>query len=96
LRYAAESAAPVIGKPAQRTAAAAEQLQTTLGELHDAVQAEAWLRDKPEEPGIPAAVGFAAGMLCRDQQYEQQRLRQEWQSDWKRIRSKKNRSWLHS
>jgi CHAD domain-containing protein len=46
LRYAAEAAAPVIGKPARRSAAAAEALQTVLGEHHDAVGAEAWFQDQ--------------------------------------------------
>ena len=96
LRYAAESAVPVVGKPALRTAAAAEQVQTTLGDLHDAVQAEAWLRREPDKPRVPAVAAFVAGMLCRDQQFEQQRLRRQWESDWKQVRRKKNRSWLHS
>ena len=46
LRYAAEAATPVIGKAARRTASAAEHVQTVLGEHHDAVAAEAWLRDE--------------------------------------------------
>ncbi len=44
LRYAAETAAPVVGEPARRLAAAAEDLQTVLGEHHDSVAAELWLR----------------------------------------------------
>src|SRR6202043_3344242 len=44
VRYTAEAAAPVIGKPAPSLAVAMENLQGTLGALHDAVVAEAWLR----------------------------------------------------
>jgi hypothetical protein len=85
----------VVGPPASRSALAAERLQTTLGAFHDAVQAEAWLRSKVEEPRVSAAAGFAAGMLGRDQQIKQQELRRTWRRDWKRIRRKKNRSWLN-
>jgi CHAD domain-containing protein len=95
LRYAAESAAAVVGPPASRSALAAERLQTTLGAFHDAVQAEAWLRSKVEEPRVNAAAGFAAGMLARDQQIKQQVLRRTWRRDWKRVRRKKNRFWLN-
>jgi len=44
LRYAAEAAVPVVGKAARRTAADAAAIQTILGRHHDAVAAEAWLR----------------------------------------------------
>ena len=46
LRYAAEAATPIIGAPARRTASAAERVQTVLGEHHDAVAAEEWLREQ--------------------------------------------------
>ncbi|MEA2591896.1 MAG: hypothetical protein QOD62_1727 [Actinomycetota bacterium] len=41
LRYAAEAAVPVLGTPARKLAAAAQELQEVLGGLHDAVVAEA-------------------------------------------------------
>ena len=44
LRYAAEAAEPVIGKAARRTARRAKDLQTVLGDHHDAVTAEEWLQ----------------------------------------------------
>ncbi|MDA8341462.1 MAG: CHAD domain-containing protein [Actinomycetota bacterium] len=43
LRYGAETAARVAGKPARKVARAAEVLQTRLGEHHDAVVSLAWL-----------------------------------------------------
>ena len=48
-RYAAEAVAPVIGKPARRFAAGIEAVQTVLGDYHDTVVAEAWLRDAAGE-----------------------------------------------
>jgi CHAD domain-containing protein len=73
LRYAAEAAAPVVGKPAQRTASAAEDVQTVLGEHHDAVAAEAWLRGEWVDPAgdttsatIAPAVCFEVGRLVAE------------------------------
>ena len=43
VRYAAEAAEPIVGKPARAFAKAAERLQDVLGELNDAVVAEHWL-----------------------------------------------------
>jgi CHAD domain-containing protein len=76
LRYAAEAATPVIGKPARQIAAVAEDLQTVLGEHHDAVVAEQWLRQE-------AATGsaqkiFRAGELTAEQRLRQAALRQHW------------------
>jgi CHAD domain-containing protein len=45
LRYAAETAEVIVGKPARRLARGAERMQDVLGEVHDAVVAEAWLRN---------------------------------------------------
>ena len=54
LRYASETAAPILGKSARRTAAAAENLQSVLGKHHDAVTAEQWLRRQARAGGRPA------------------------------------------
>jgi len=48
-RYAAEAVSPVIGKRAARFARAAAAVQGVLGEHHDSVRTQAWLR-KPEKP----------------------------------------------
>ena len=42
-RYAAEAAAPIVGKPARAFAHAAAGLQDVLGDLNDAVVAARWL-----------------------------------------------------
>lgn len=95
LRYASEAATPVIGKPAARTAAAAEDVQTVLGELHDAVCAQEWLRRELERPDLTPAAAFAAGNLSHEQHLAQLRLRRRWRSAYKRLRRKQNRAWLH-
>ena len=90
LRYASEAAAPVIGKPAKRLAKAAERLQELLGEHHDAVAAEGWLRSEASSP----MVAFVAGRLSAQQHARQERLRAEWPTVWRGVKDKQLRAWL--
>ena len=92
LRYAAEAATPVMGRAAARTAARAEQLQTVLGEHHDAVTAEAWLREQAVHN--TRAASFVAGMLAAQQIRRQQQLRRRWRSTWQNLDQPKARAWL--
>lgn len=92
LRYAAEAAAPVIGRSAARTARQAERLQTVLGEHHDAVTAEGWLRDQAARGTRSAS--FAAGLLAAGQIRRQQQLRKRWRSSWRSLAQSKARAWL--
>jgi CHAD domain-containing protein len=92
LRYAAEAAAPVVGKPARKMAAAAESLQTVLGDHHDAVTAEDWLRR--EAAGGSHALAFSAGQLVVVQRQRQARLRRQWRKVWASLDRKKVRRWL--
>jgi CHAD domain-containing protein len=90
LRYAAEAATPVIGKPARQIAAVAEDLQTVLGEHHDAVVAEQRLRHE-------AATGsaqkiFRAGELTAAQRQRQAALREHWRPVADQLGRKKLRS----
>ncbi len=94
LRYAAEAATPVVGKPAGRTARAAQRAQTVLGDFHDAVAAEQWLRAQVGDAKLAPEVAFAAGTLTRTQQDRQRELRRQWRSEWRKLRRKKNRPWF--
>jgi CHAD domain-containing protein len=94
LRYASETAIPVIGKAARRTAKAAERAQTFLGEFHDAVAAEQWLRAQVDDATLTPEAGFTAGILSCEQQRRQQQFRRRWRAVWKKLRRPKNRSWL--
>ena len=91
LRYAAEAAEPVVGKRAQRLATAAEGLQTQLGEHHDAVVAEAWLREHAK--GASSKVAFSAGQLAAEQIRRQQSFREGWEAEWKEV-DRRARKWL--
>jgi CHAD domain-containing protein len=91
LRYAAEAADPVVGKRARRVAAAAEGLQTQLGEHHDAVIAEEWLRKRAK--GASSKVAFSAGQLASEQIRRQHHFRKNWRAGWKKI-NRSARNWL--
>ena len=92
LRYAAEAAEPVIGKDARRTAGRAKDLQTLLGDHHDAVTAEEWLQGVALD-GTGAA-GYAAGQLACTTQEEQRQLRRQWRSRWQTLATPNATSWL--
>jgi CHAD domain-containing protein len=91
-RYAAEAAAPVIGKPAKALASAVADVQTVLGDHHDAVVAEGWLRDAVSRAG--SAQALVAGELIAVQRSEAAAARAAWGRAWKQASRKKLRSWL--
>jgi CHAD domain-containing protein len=100
LRYAAELATPVIGKPARRTASAAERVQTVLGQHHDAIAAEAWLRNEWTDdsarpaPASSPALAFEAGRLVAEAQQRQRRAEGHWWHAWAKLHEPKRRKWL--
>lgn len=90
-RYAAEAFAPVAGRPARRFASLVEDVQTVLGDYHDAVIAETWLRDAAVElVDCRVAIG---GLIARERR-ARARLRGEWPSVWHRASRRKERAWL--
>ncbi len=94
LRYASELAVPVEGKPARRTATRAERLQTVLGDHHDAVFAEAWLRQVSAT--LPPGAALEAGRLIEAQRQAQSDLRRRWRRAWRALAEKKGRRWLRT
>jgi CHAD domain-containing protein len=103
LRYAAEAAVPVVGRPAKRTALAAERVQTVLGENHDAVAGESWLLSEVEQgvgmdlAGAPSfLVPFEAGRLTAELRRSQQKASRRWTRAWKELAKPKTRRWLRT
>jgi CHAD domain-containing protein len=92
LRYAAEAAEPVIGNAADHTARRAKDLQTVLGDHHDAVTAEEWLAGVARD-GTGSA-GFAAGQLACVTQRQQRQLRGKWRREWAALDTAKSTRWL--
>lgn len=91
-RYAADVARPVAGKPAAKLAGALSELQDVLGDVHDAVVTEAWLRAAVRSTTAQAAL--AAGMLVACQRAEAAESRHRWPSAWNAARAKKRTRWL--
>ena len=74
-RYAAEAAAPVVGRSARSYAKAMADLQTVLGDHQDAVFAEEWLR---REGARSRGTALVAGQLIARQQAEAAATRRHW------------------
>jgi len=92
-RYAAEAAAPVIGKQATAFAKAIAAVQTVLGDHQDACVMEAWLRQVgPKTRSTKEAI--LIGQLIGLQRAEAQTKRSEWPEVWKRASDKALRGWL--
>jgi CHAD domain-containing protein len=92
-RYAAEAAAAATGKNAAKFAREVAALQEILGELHDAVVAEAWLRDRSAAPRIHETALFAAGELVALQRDAAERARIGWPAVWKRVEQGWSNAW---
>jgi CHAD domain-containing protein len=86
LRYGAETVALVEGGPARKTAKAAEQLQSKLGDLHDAVFSIAWLESvAAEQPDLADAAARLASV--------QRNVADETRKGWKRDLKDVERRW---
>jgi CHAD domain-containing protein len=83
LRYAAELAAPVLGKPAASIASAAAGLQTVLGERQDAAVNIEHLREHTSY-GDPVEA-YAAGLLVAKEMEAIASAHSDWRKPWKRV-----------
>jgi len=91
-RYAADVAVPVVGERAQAFAKALGRLQDVLGEHHDAIVAETWLRDAAV--GATRSQSLTAGQLIAVQRGEAVALRDAWPAAWLSASKKGLRKWL--
>jgi CHAD domain-containing protein len=91
-RYAAEAVEPVIGKPAEKFADAAADLQDVLGDQHDAVVGEAWLREAAH--GAKRDQALVAGLLAAAERASAATCRDAWRSVWKALDKKRLRAWF--
>ena len=93
VRYAAEAAAPIVGKPARAFANAASSLQDVLGDLNDSVVAARWLDDwAARADDAEAARGAAAlAALERSAALEQRRL---WRAAVDELSEPELRAWM--
>ncbi|MBV8172270.1 MAG: CYTH and CHAD domain-containing protein [Candidatus Eremiobacteraeota bacterium] len=89
-RYAAEAVSPIIGKGARSFAKAAADLQSVLGEQHDAVVAMQWLRDH----ACTGNLTFVAGHFSALAHTASTKARNQWQQCWRKFDRKKMRAWM--
>lgn len=90
LRYATEAGLPPFGHRAARLADAATDIQIVLGNQHDAVVAEEWLRAAAVED--PAA-GVVAGQLVARNRRDAERCGRKWPRLWRRASARRLRAW---
>ena len=90
-RYAAEAAAPVVGKQARAFAHAAAKLQDVLGDLNDAVVAAAWLSGWAVRD-VDAA--RAAEQLASAERSTADALRGQWGAAWDELADPRLRAWM--
>jgi len=93
VRYAAEAAAPIVGRPARSFAHAASALQDVLGDLNDSVVAAAWLDDWADRADDAEAARGAASLaaLERSAALEQ---RQHWRAALDELSEPELRAWM--
>lgn len=91
-RYAAEAVTPVVGKRAERFAKAAAALQSVLGEYHDAMTAESWLRSAAGS----GRRAFVAGELAAGVRGRGEWMRSRWRSAWDALSRKRLREWFNT
>jgi CHAD domain-containing protein len=83
-RYAAELAAPVLGKSGKKILDAAKELQDVIGEHQDAHVAEERLRALAERGG--GRTGLAAGRLIERQRRRKRSARRDYPDAWQRLK----------
>ena len=85
LRYAADSARPVLGEPARRLAKAAKRVQEALGVRQDAVVAKERLRELGVQAHLTGENGFTFGRLhaLEDRRADEAEL--DFERAWKRV-----------
>ena len=91
-RYAAEVAAPVVGRPARDFATALTHVQDVLGEHQDGTVADGWLAKAAPESS--PAEAYALGMLAEIERGLSVRARAAFAPAWEAARERSLRSWL--
>ena len=94
LRYAAESATPVLGKRGKRLAKRTKMLQDALGAHQDTVASRAWLEELASRADDDAAIAFGAGRLHAREEQRAETAELDYQKAWKRLPHKHVDRWV--
>ena len=93
VRYAAEAAAPIAGKPARALGHAAARLQDVLGDLNDADVAAGWLDDWGARAGAGDGTRAAEALAALERDATAD-LRDRWRAAWAELAEPKLRAWM--
>jgi CHAD domain-containing protein len=93
-RYAAETARPLLGKPARRFATRMKSVQKLLGEHQDTVVTRAELRQLGAQAHLAGENGFSFGRLHGHEQSRAERLERAYPATWRAAARPKHRRWL--
>ena len=93
-RYAAEALEPVYGRPAHRFVKAVKRVQSTLGDHHDTVVAQAVLRQLGIQAHLDGENAFTYGLLQGNEQANAAALEAKYHDTWPKASRKKLRRWL--
>ncbi|WP_037078414.1 CYTH and CHAD domain-containing protein [Pseudonocardia spinosispora] len=93
-RYAVETAAPAIGKPARRTRKNLKKIQSVLGTHQDTVVARSVLWRFGALAGQEDQNGFTYGVMHANERAEADRAERALPEVWKKATKKKTTKWL--
>jgi CHAD domain-containing protein len=96
LRYAAESAAPVLGKRAAKLGKRAKKVQGTLGEHQDSVMSRRVLRELGAREHLAGRNGFTFGRLHAQEEVRAAGSVRDFESAWDRMPPERLRRWLRT
>jgi CHAD domain-containing protein len=93
-RYAAEAAAPAVGRPARRFAKQMKRVQSVLGDHHDAVLARQAARDLGIGAHLAGENAFTYGLLYEHEFHQAERRRADARHVWHRASRPRYRRWM--
>jgi CHAD domain-containing protein len=93
-RYAAETAAAVYAKEATGFVKGTKRMQTVLGEHHDSVVAQSWLRELADQATTEGDDSFTFGVLHAREDAAAETAQARMTKAWRRASRKKRHRWL--
>ena len=94
LRYAAESAVPVLGKRSRRLAASVKRVQQALGAHQDTVMTRQVLREYGVRAYLSGENGFTFGRLHALEEARSEVARRDFEAAWRAVPGKDLRRWV--
>ncbi|MGH4020207.1 MAG: CHAD domain-containing protein [Pseudonocardiaceae bacterium] len=93
-RYAAETVAPALGKPASRSAKGYKKVTQLLGVHQDTVQSRTFLRTLGGRAHVAGQNGFTFGLWYQQEAAGAERVEREFPDLWRRVSRPKRRRWM--